>query len=274
MNPVKLIALLKKRDDLDHAAFVDHYENEHAPFIAGTFPFFSGYSRSFVLPDGLVKVDHVDTTQSGPSFDVVTALRFASQEQAEAMMRKAMTTDAGALLVAEEATLLDRRHMVTFPVEERSTPLARLAPQPAGHGEEPDIKMMCFIPKRPEMSREDFVDYYENNHSVLAERLLRRDGAFLFARYVRNYPVPGATFNPGEADAPPVPMDYDVITEISFWTQADYQAFMDLCAVPEIGGAFAEDEARLFDREAILMVLTDERMTAPAVTPADAAAHA
>ena len=33
------------------------------------------------------------------------------------------------------------------------------------------FKQVCFFRKRPDMSMEEFIDYYENQHSRLSERL-------------------------------------------------------------------------------------------------------
>lgn len=35
------------------------------------------------------------------------------------------------------------------------------------------FKQVCFLRKRPDMTMDEFIDYYENQHSRLSERLNR-----------------------------------------------------------------------------------------------------
>ena len=70
---IKVLAFIKRRSDLDLAAFRDYYEHHHVPLIDRLLPFYDGYRRNYL----------VSTFREGESlmgFDVVTELRFASQE--------------------------------------------------------------------------------------------------------------------------------------------------------------------------------------------------
>jgi hypothetical protein len=87
-----------------------------------------------------------------------------------------------------------------------------------------------------------------------------RDGVPIFARYRRNYPQFRACFAEDGAFPPP-PIDFDVLTEISFWTRTDHQLFLEQCGQAGIGDALTSDEANLFDRTTIRVVLADEHMT-------------
>ena len=65
------------------------------------------------------------------------------------------------------------------------------------------FKQVCFFRKRPDMTMEEFIDYYENQHSRLSERLGRSPSIPNAVRYVRRYltpelnPVTGEVIDPG-----------------------------------------------------------------------------
>src|SRR5690554_2086614 len=47
------------------------------------------------------------------------------------------------------------------------------------------FKQICFFRKRPDMSMEEFMDYYENQHSQLSKRMGRSPSIPNAVRYVR-----------------------------------------------------------------------------------------
>ena len=105
------------------------------------------------------------------------------------------------------------------------------------------FKQVVFFKKRPDMSMEDFIDYYENMHSKLAQRLGLPPSLPNAQRYVRRYltvepnPLTGELLDPG----------YQCIMEIRWNDKADYEAAMKgLSADPEILKLRLEDERMLF----------------------------
>ncbi|WP_150294158.1 nuclear transport factor 2 family protein [Sphingobium estronivorans] len=117
------------------------------------------------------------------------------------------------------------------------------------------FKCIALLRRRPDLSSEAFVDYYENRHAVLIRRLLPD-----IADYRRNYvDREGAYIFPGAA-----PMDFDVVTELRFADRAAYDRFAAMAAEPDIARQIAEDEENLFDRNATRMFVVEERTGAPA----------
>ncbi len=55
------------------------------------------------------------------------------------------------------------------------------------------LKQTCFFRKRPDMSMDEFLDYYENKHSQLSKRMGRLPSLPNAQRYVRRYLVPEKT---------------------------------------------------------------------------------
>jgi len=112
------------------------------------------------------------------------------------------------------------------------------------------FKCIALLRRRADLSRQAFVDYYENHHSVLIPQLLpgildyrrnyvERDGAYIFA------------------DAAPI--DFDVVTEMWFTDRAAYDRFAARAAEPEIAARIAADEENLFDRAGTRMFTVDEQ---------------
>ena len=102
------------------------------------------------------------------------------------------------------------------------------------------VTVITMLKRRPGMSREDFVAYYESNHARIGEKVLK-DYA---TRYVRRYIEP--------LDGIERPDDYDVVMEIDFPDQARRDAFFQWVGDDQaIMDMIAEDEEKLFDRDRI-----------------------
>jgi hypothetical protein len=104
------------------------------------------------------------------------------------------------------------------------------------------LKQICFFRKRPDMTMEEFMDYYENQHSQLSRRQGRAPSLPNASRYVRRYlvpeknPVTGKVIDPG----------FDCIMEIWWNRREDFEASQRLIGSPERLPAIKEDEANLF----------------------------
>ncbi|WP_040482278.1 EthD domain-containing protein [Luminiphilus syltensis] len=110
------------------------------------------------------------------------------------------------------------------------------------------IKMVTLLTRRPDISREEFQQRYENGHRLIGEKYLRGYAE----RYVRRYCRP-ATGAPKAGELP-----CDVVLEIWFPDQATFDAAMVALSEPEAAAEIAADEARLFDRDKIVSFMVDE----------------
>lgn len=118
------------------------------------------------------------------------------------------------------------------------------------------LKLVTMIPRKPGMSREDFIDHYETRHVPLIESHFSQ-----FTRYVRNYPKGGNLHYAGMEALPESP--FDAVTEHWFESQADFDAMMaQFAGDPELAQAVAEDEARFCDTGRMVMVMVEERESA------------
>lgn len=104
------------------------------------------------------------------------------------------------------------------------------------------FKQLCFFRKRPDMTMEEFMDYYENQHSQLAKKAGLKPALPNAQRYVRRYlkpeknPVTGQVIDPG----------YDCLMEIWWNSREDYERSFAIISDPERLPAVMADEARLF----------------------------
>jgi len=117
------------------------------------------------------------------------------------------------------------------------------------------IKMVTLIPRKRGMSREEFIDYYENHHVPLALALFPQ-----IKKCVRNYPSTGNFHYVGSVASPTVPID--AVTEHWFADQASYDEMMTKFASdPEKFRRLSEDEDKFCDKERMIMFMVEERHT-------------
>ena len=86
-----------------------------------------------------------------------------------------------------------------------------------------DYKILLFMKRRPGMTMDDFVDYYENRHVPLALKYASR-----MSGYTRRYLTPQPTPETGQTDELP----YDVITELSFDDETTFAALSNTSPPP------------------------------------------
>jgi EthD protein. len=120
------------------------------------------------------------------------------------------------------------------------------------------FKCIALLRRRPDLSRNDFIDYYETRHSVLIRRLLPG-----ILDYRRNYvELEGAFLFPAAS-----PIDFDVVTELWFADRDSYDRFAAAAAEPDIARQIAEDEKNLFDRSATRMFTVEEHASPAMADP-------
>ena len=104
------------------------------------------------------------------------------------------------------------------------------------------FKQICFFRKRDDMTMEQFMDYYENQHSQLAKRLDAPPSLPNAQRYVRRYITPEPNPLTGEVIHP----GYDCVMEIWWNTREDFEAAMQGLGNPDHLEARKADELQLF----------------------------
>ena len=99
------------------------------------------------------------------------------------------------------------------------------------------IKTITMLKRKPGMSLEDFIVYYETHHRLIGEKVLKSYAIRYSRRYLQPRPDrSGATAEP----------DHDVLTEVWFPDQDAADAAAR--AIAEHAAEIAADEEKLFDR--------------------------
>jgi uncharacterized protein (TIGR02118 family) len=118
------------------------------------------------------------------------------------------------------------------------------------------MKMVFFFTRKAGLTPEQFREYYETKHVPLALSLLP-----FFADYTRNYVRNDLGFErPSGGPNKPGP-SFDVVTELTFASRADYDRMMQALSDPAIIKQIAEDEANFMDRSAHVIFFADAETT-------------
>lgn len=104
------------------------------------------------------------------------------------------------------------------------------------------LKQICFFRKRADMTMEEFLDYYENQHSQLARKSGAKPAIPNAVRYVRRYLVPEKNPVTGEVHDP----GYDCIMEIWWNSREDFERSQAIISDPARLPITMADEKNLF----------------------------
>ena len=108
------------------------------------------------------------------------------------------------------------------------------------------IKVVTLLFKRPDLSAEEFRDYYESHHRFLGEKYLSPHAL----KYIRRYPILAGD----GAEAP----GFDVMMEVWFDNYYSMEAAMADMSTEAAERELAEDEEQLFDRDRTQSFIVDE----------------
>ncbi|HQR04788.1 MAG: EthD domain-containing protein [Proteobacteria bacterium] len=224
---IKLLALISARPGLSRTEFIEHYESSHVPLIRRHMPGLVEYRRNY-LPEA-------DAAQLG--FDSVTILCFPDRATFESAVANTARPEVYAILSADAAAYQDVPKTRMFEVTEGRSAL----PAPA---HPPRLKTLALIRRKPGLSREAFMDYYEKQHGPLVPRLIPQ-----IVDYRRNY------LAEEQAEA----LGFHSITEIFFEDAARYAAGMTTIQEPARFAELCTDEENFLVRSATRMFVVDER---------------
>lgn len=103
------------------------------------------------------------------------------------------------------------------------------------------VKLVAFLKKRSDLSRTEFVTWYEANHVPMIREVTPG-----LIDYRRNF-------------LPETISGIDVVAELTYASQAAFDQAMDLAARPPTSDRIAADQEYLFDPAGIRIVVVDER---------------
>ena len=113
-------------------------------------------------------------------------------------------------------------------------------------------KILLFMKRKPGMTMEQFMDYYENHHVPLC---LKYSSAV--NRYIRRFITPLPHAESGTCDELP----YDVVTELWFDDEAVFKGTAEYLATHVMPDEVVQDELNLFHRPTMRMATVTEHET-------------
>ena len=225
---IKAIAFIRRKAGVSREEFARHYEAIHAPLGMRLIPSMRGYTRNHVL----------SALGSDVDFDCITTFWYDSLEAALDVVNFAQS-DAGKPLRDDEATFMDSSKTVSIVVEERVT-----LPPPTP-GRESLVKAVALLKRKAGLTREEFIDHYEQVHAPLIVRITPG-----LVGYARNYVV-----TPPGGD-----LDFDSMTELWHQDQAAFNAVLR-SGDTKGGRERQRDEATFLDTQRIIFLHVQERVS-------------
>lgn len=120
----------------------------------------------------------------------------------------------------------------------------------------PAVRVIALIKRKPGLSREEFIEHYEQHHA----RLIAGHKHRWLMDYSRNYVEPGGQIGKVDGAAGSLP-DCDVVTVASFAMVEDYDAFRLASDDPAFREAVLRDEESFMDRGSIRFFRADVRVS-------------
>jgi hypothetical protein len=264
---LKLMSSFKRKPGTSWENFSNCVETNHVPLVLECFPTLTDYRCSYTLPNGAVHVQHIDAKPPEPEFDALTELRFEDRLELTEFLDLCNEPLRATRISTSEETCFNRSTMTHVIAKEYATPsetlplFARGNPASSNNDGKVTLKMICLLKRKPGMSRDAFIEYYETMHAPLALQILPP----VFARYTRSFILTNDTDETGYNEPSSHLLQYDVVTEICFENRSQFDDFVAGCADPAVGARLAADEENLFDRSEIKMFLSEEHRHPPGV---------
>lgn len=122
-QPMKMIVMFRRRQDLTAQQFRDYYENRHAPLALTLFPYLKGYKRNYIRHDLVHRRAQPEGAPAPLNFDAITEIVFDSKADYERMVREMTDPVIRDRVVEDEKQFLDRSATVVLMVEEAASDL-------------------------------------------------------------------------------------------------------------------------------------------------------
>lgn len=229
----KAIVLLKRKPGLTLQQFIDHYENNHAPLGVKYQTKMVRYLRHFLHPSPYP----LDGSVVEAEYDVLTELWFEDRQAYEEGMVLMMEPEANAVLSEDEVRFLDLTKSRLAFVEEHESVLPWMGSAKRDHSR--DIRSIVLLKRRPDLTFDQFVDYYENQHAPLGVKY-----SPTLSRYRRLFLRPA----PYPLDGSIVEAAYDVATEVSFANREDQAKASELISAPDVAPLVEADEDKFIHK--------------------------
>lgn len=112
------------------------------------------------------------------------------------------------------------------------------------------FKIITLIKRREGMSREEFVNYYEEVHAKLAEKYLTGKAVKYFRRYLTSLP-----HSAGDEIGEP---EFDASMEMWFADIEQWRSTLAIISAPDVAKLIIEDEEKFVDRTKLYLFSVEE----------------
>ena len=255
---IKQIALVTAKSGMNRDAFIKRYEQFHAPLALQILNFFCGYRRNYVVRDCPSSALPSTAQVLAPSFDGISEFWFSDQAALDEMASAIGETDAGRQISEDEEQIFDRSKIRMFGVDEYFVEGAR---SPSAEVTKPAHKIFIQSLRHGDLSREKFLELCETRHVPMVQKLLK-DGGVHLSDYRRSYPSSDTNSMP-HLDKSLPPLGFDLLSELSFDTQAHFDAFMAIVDNPQTAEVLANSETTIFDPSTVGWFKVEEHATSP-----------
>lgn len=116
------------------------------------------------------------------------------------------------------------------------------------------IKFVMCITRHPDMSREQFKDYWMNNHGPF---FMENATAMRARKYVQSVTL-DTPLNEGLRSSRGMQPEYDGVAEVWFESEAELMAGMSSAEGQKLGAALMEDEGNFIDHSRSSAFLVEE----------------
>lgn len=241
---LKYMLLLKRKAGLSLQECIDHYENVHVPLATAYHAGVKRHIRHFLRPSPYP----LDGSVVEAEYDILTELWFDDRQAFDAYRARVQQPEVRQITQADIARFLDPAKMRRALIEEHESDLPGKQPDPAR-----DVRCFVLLKRKPGMTLEQFIEYYETRHARLGEKY-----GSPMSRYRRMFlrPVPALDGSIDEAA-------YDVVTEVSFPDKAAMVLANQQVSAPEAAAIVEADEERFLNRATRRFVFVESRETVP-----------
>lgn len=105
------------------------------------------------------------------------------------------------------------------------------------------IKFVMCLTRHPDMSREQFMDYWQNEHAPF---FMKNAATMRAKKYVQSQTI-DTPLNAGLRESRGMQPEYDGVAEVWFDSEQDLMEAMSSPAGQELGAALAKDESNFID---------------------------
>lgn len=115
---IKLIALIRKKNNVSEKEFKEYYENIHAPLIIKIFPSLKGYTRNYLLESNLLHGEFsLEPQKHYSSYNVITELSFDDEDGLNQFFEISSKEEIIKIIREDEENFLDSKKTIMYRVD-------------------------------------------------------------------------------------------------------------------------------------------------------------